>query len=53
MKSDKKSRKKTPLKEEQKEPLTRERFYQILNKVIRPVNEKGKLPKKEKKGTSG
>ena len=40
---------KTPI---QKEPLTREGFFKILDKVIRPVSEKEKPPKKEKKGTS-
>lgn len=41
--------KKTPSKES---VLTKEKFLQILNQVIRPVSEKGKPPKKEKKGTS-
>ena len=38
-------------KEEIKEPLTREGFFKILDKVIKPKAEK-KPPKKEKKGTS-
>ena len=40
-----------PKKDEEKEPLTREGFFKILNAVIRPKSEKEKPPKKEKKGT--
>ena len=51
-----KKTKKQP-KQKQKTPseervLTKEKFLQILNQVIRPVSERGKPPKKEKKGTS-
>ena len=38
-------------KDKEKEPLTREGFFKILDKVIKPKAEK-KPPKKEKKGTS-
>lgn len=52
MKTDKKQKKeqeKTPSKES---VLTREKFFKILDKVIRPVSEKEQPPKKEKKETS-
>ena len=49
MKNGKETKKK---EEKKKEPLTKEKFFELLNKAIRPVNEKEKPPKKEKKGTS-
>jgi hypothetical protein len=44
--------KKQKEKPKQKEPLTREEFFRMLNKVIRPVSEKQKPPEPEKKETS-
>jgi hypothetical protein len=42
--------KKNKQKIEQKEPLTKEEFFRVLNKVIRPISEKKQEP--EKKETS-
>lgn len=45
-------KKKQEEKPKEKEHLTREGFFKILDKVIKPKSEPEKPPKTEKKGTS-
>lgn len=52
MKSNKKPKKKQEKTPPEESVLTREKFFKILDKVIRPVSEKEEPPEKEKKGTS-
>jgi hypothetical protein len=47
---DAKSEKGKKTAQKEKEPLTKEEFFRVLNKVIRPVSEK--QPEPEKKETS-